>query len=152
MISFRIFVTPLLVGMLAGCSNISKFENRPQPGDAIVRCENPKAGGLTAGDASVFVEEIDGVATGFESNNVAYHVRPGKHRLALFVSTATMRQAREYFDLEAAAGRKYRLSAASKGRDFIVALADDTNPKAIPIIATVELTATVAYRPPALAK
>ena len=57
--SYPIFVT-LLVGILTGCSSISKFENRPRLGDAIVRCENPRAGGLAAGDAFVYIEGIDG--------------------------------------------------------------------------------------------
>ena len=145
--SYPIFVT-LLVGILTGCSSISKFENRPRLGDAIVRYENPKAGGLAAGDAFVYIEGIDGAATGWERNDAAYHVQPGKHRLALFVSAGTSQQAQEYFYMEATADQKYRLRATRKGRDFIVALANDTNPGAIAVIATVEMKGTEAYRPP----
>ncbi len=115
----------VLVGVHAGCSSVSQFENQPHPGDAEVRCENPRVGGLTPKDVFVTIEEIDGAPVGStKSNGGTYYVRPGQHRLTLFVSTTNTLEARQDFDLEATADRKYLLLATRKGPDFVVEMAD----------------------------
>ena len=130
--------------MLAGCSSVPKFENTAQSGDALVRCENGGIGSAMSADAFVSVEEIDGARTSLIRKGAIYHVRPGKHQLALVVRTITMREARQYLEFDAAADRKYRLSATRKDRDFIVELADDTDPKGIAIVTTVKMKAALA--------
>jgi hypothetical protein len=137
----------MLAGIHAGCSSVGRYENQRQSGDAEVRCANPGTGGLASRDVFVTVEEIDGAAAGKGDGGI-YYVRAGTHRLALFVSTATAREARQDFDLEAAADRKYLLVAGRKGHDFIVEVADNTNPEAMAVIASIELKATAGYSPP----
>lgn len=139
--------SPLLLaavsfGILTGCSTMTKFDNRPLAGDAAVRCVNPAVGGLAAGDAFVYVENIDGAPTRSIRDDAVFNVRPGKHRFALHVSSATTQDGQLYCEIEAVSGRQYRLSAVRRYPVFVVTVADDSNPKAPAVLALLETKAS----------
>jgi len=99
---------------------------------------------VISAEALVSVKQIDGAETAVVKKGAIYYLRPGKHELYLFVGTITMKEARQYFQIDALADREYCFHAMRKDRDFMVELTDETDPKAVKTIVTIKMPAGAA--------
>lgn len=127
------------VALLTGCASTQRFVNQQQLSDALLRCEKPGFGSFLSGDALISVSAIDGAKTEMLKKSGRYHLRPGKHELALQIGTASMREAQQYLEIDAIADHHYVLRVSRKDRDFIVELLDETDPAAVTTLTTIKV-------------
>src|SRR4051812_20898424 len=139
----RYWLLPLIL-LLANCASGPQFDNKLQPNDASIRCEQIGFGDAMSGDSAVSVNEIDGSKTALMKKGAIYFVRPGKHELELaFGRIVTMQVVHQYVQFEAVANHKYLLKTSKKDQDFIVDVVDETDPKTTAIVTTVKVKASL---------